>query len=46
MMLGETVDGQFTSLDDVAEVVVLFAAFSSNALTRQPLIVSHGWSMR
>ena len=46
VMLGETVDGQFTSLEDVAEVALLFAAFSSNALTGQSLIVSHGWSMQ
>ena len=46
VMLGETVDGQFTSLSDVAEVALLFAAFSSNALTGQSLIVSHGWSMQ
>jgi len=46
VMLGETVDGQFTSLDDVSEVAMLFASFSSNALTGQSLIVSHGWSMQ
>jgi len=46
VMLGETVDGQFTSLEDVAEVALLFAAFPSNALTGQSLIVSHGWSMQ
>jgi 3-hydroxybutyrate dehydrogenase len=45
IMLKDTVDGQFTSLDDVAEVAVLFAAFPSNALTGQSLIVSHGWHM-
>jgi 3-hydroxybutyrate dehydrogenase len=46
VMLGETVDGQFTSLEDVADVALLFAAFSSSALTGQSLIVSHGWSMQ
>jgi 3-hydroxybutyrate dehydrogenase len=45
-MLGETVDGQFTTLDDVAELALLFAAFPSNALTGQSLVVSHGWSMQ
>ena len=46
IMLGETVDGQFTSLDDVAEAVLQFAAFPSAALTGQSLVVSHGWSMQ
>ena len=45
IMLKDTVDGEFTSLDDVAEVAVLFASFPSNALTGQSLIVSHGWHM-
>jgi 3-hydroxybutyrate dehydrogenase len=45
VMLKDTVDGQFTTLEDVAEVALLFAAFPSNALTGQSLIVSHGWHM-
>ncbi|QRF62766.1 3-hydroxybutyrate dehydrogenase [Variovorax paradoxus] len=45
VMLKETVDGEFTTLDDVAEVALLFASFPSNALTGQSLVVSHGWSM-
>lgn len=45
VMLGQTVDGEFTSIDDVAEVALFFAAFPTNALTGQSLIVSHGWSM-
>lgn len=45
VMLKDTVDGEFTTLQDVAEVALLFAAFPSNALTGQSLIVSHGWSM-
>ena len=46
VMLKDTVDGEFTSLDDVAEVALLFAAFPSNALTGQSLVVSHGWYMQ
>ena len=46
VMLKDTVDGQFTTVADVAEVALLFAAFPSNALTGQSLIVSHGWSMQ
>jgi len=45
VMLKETVDGEFTTLDDVAEIALLFAAFPTNALTGQSLIVSHGWHM-
>lgn len=46
VMLKDTVDGQFTTVQDVAEVALLFAAFPSNALTGQSLIVSHGWAMQ
>jgi 3-hydroxybutyrate dehydrogenase len=46
VMLKDTVDGEFTSLGDVAEVALLFAAFPSNALTGQSLVVSHGWYMQ
>ncbi|MDE2383566.1 MAG: 3-hydroxybutyrate dehydrogenase [Alphaproteobacteria bacterium] len=45
IMLGDTVDGQFTTLEDVAEVAYMFAAFNTNALTGQSLVVSHGWFM-
>ena len=46
VMLGKTVDGEFTTVQDVAEVALLFAAFPSNALTGQSLVVSHGWFMQ
>jgi 3-hydroxybutyrate dehydrogenase len=45
VMLRNTVDGEFTTLADVAEAALFFAAFPSNALTGQSLIVSHGWHM-
>lgn len=45
VMLRETVDGEFTTVQDVASVALFFAAFPSNALTGQSLIVSHGWFM-
>lgn len=45
IMLKETVDGEFTTTQDVAEAVLFFASFGSNALTGQSLVVSHGWSM-
>ena len=46
VMLKETVDGEFTTTQDVAEVALLFAAFPSSALTGQSLVVSHGWYMQ
>jgi 3-hydroxybutyrate dehydrogenase len=45
VMLKETVDGQFTTVADVAEAVLYFAGFPTNALTGQSMIVSHGWFM-
>ena len=46
IMLKDTVDGEFTTLQDVAETALLFASFPSNALTGQSLVVSHGWFMQ
>ncbi|MEO6091478.1 MAG: 3-hydroxybutyrate dehydrogenase [Novosphingobium sp.] len=45
VMLGQTVDGEFTTIADVAEVALFLAGFENNALTGQSVIVSHGWSM-
>jgi len=45
IMLGGTVDKEFTTVEDVAEVALLFASFPTNALTGQSLVVSHGWFM-
>jgi 3-hydroxybutyrate dehydrogenase len=46
VMLKETVDGEFTTVQDVAAVALFFASFDSNALTGQSLVVSHGWFMQ
>lgn len=46
VMLKETVDGEFTTVEDVAQSALFFAAFGSNALTGQSLVVSHGWFMQ
>jgi 3-hydroxybutyrate dehydrogenase len=46
IMLKETVDGEFTTLEDVAEATLFCAAFPSNAMTGQSFIVSHGWCMQ
>jgi 3-hydroxybutyrate dehydrogenase len=45
VMLGETVDKEFTTVDDIAEVALMLAAFKTNALTGESIIVSHGWHM-
>ncbi|SDV49960.1 3-hydroxybutyrate dehydrogenase [Chitinasiproducens palmae] len=45
VMLRGTVDGEFTTTEDVAETVRFLAAFPSAALTGQVITVSHGWNM-
>jgi len=46
VMLKDTVDGAFTTTDEVADAVLYFAGANSNALTGQSLVVSHGWFMQ
>lgn len=46
VMLKETVNMEFTTVEDVAEAAVFLAAFPSNALTGQSLVVSNGWFMQ
>src|ERR671925_276319 len=46
IMLKDTVDSEFTTVEDVAETAVFFAGFESNALTGQSLVVNHGWFMQ
>jgi 3-hydroxybutyrate dehydrogenase len=45
VMLGNTVDQQFTTVEDVAEVALMLAGFETSALTGQSIVVSHGWYM-
>jgi len=45
VMLKDTVDGEFSTVDDIAETAVFLAAFPTNALTGQSIVVSHGWFM-
>ena len=45
VMLGNTVDGEFTTLQDIAQLAVDLAAFPSAALTGQLMVASHGWHM-
>ena len=45
IMLAETVDKEFTTIEDVADVALFLAAFKTSALTGQSICVSHGWHM-
>jgi 3-hydroxybutyrate dehydrogenase len=46
IMLKETVDGIFTTVEDVAQTALFLASFPSAALTGQSITVSHGWHMQ
>lgn len=46
IMLKDSIDGEFTTVEDVADLALFFASFDSNALTGQSLNVSHGWFMQ
>ena len=46
IMLKDTVDGEFTTTDDVADAVLFFAGAKTNAFTGQSIVVSHGWFMQ
>lgn len=46
VMLKDTVDGEFTTVDDVARTAVFLAGFPTNALTGQSVVISHGWFMQ
>ncbi|CAN7284676.1 3-hydroxybutyrate dehydrogenase [Trinickia sp. LjRoot230] len=46
VMLGHTVDGVFTTVQDVAQTVLFLAAFPSAVLTGQSIVLSHGWHMQ
>lgn len=46
VMLGGTVDGIFTTVEDVAQTVRFLTEFPSAALTGQSFVISHGWHMQ
>jgi 3-hydroxybutyrate dehydrogenase len=46
VMLKDTVDAEFTTVEDIAAVALFFASFKTNALTGQSLVASHGWFMQ
>ena len=45
IMLGNTVDGEFTTVQDIADMAIFLAGFKTNALTGQKFLVSHGAGM-
>jgi 3-hydroxybutyrate dehydrogenase len=46
VMLKNTVDGVFTTVEDIAQTALYLATFPSAALTGQSIVVSHGWFMQ
>lgn len=46
IMLGQTVDKEFTTIEDIAELAVFLAAHPTGAFTGQSFIAGHGWGMR
>jgi len=46
VILKDTIDSEFTTTQNIADIALLFASFDSNALSGQSLVVSHGWFMQ
>lgn len=46
IMLVDTVDKEFTTLDEVANLVSFFAHDVTGVMTGQSMLVSHGWGMK
>lgn len=46
IMLGETVNGEFTTLDDVANAALFLAGMETNVLTGQSMLLTNGWHMQ
>ena len=45
IMLVNTVDKEFTTIDDIAQLALFLAAFPTNVFTGQSIVASHGWFM-
>lgn len=46
VMLKDTVNGEFASVEDIANTALFLAAHPTDALTGQSIVVSNGWSMQ
>lgn len=45
IMLKNTVDSKFTTVEEIAQTALFIASFKSGALTGESFLVSHGWFM-
>ncbi len=45
IMLVNTVDKEFTTVEDIAQLALFLAAFPNNVFTGQSIVASHGWFM-
>lgn len=45
IMLVNTVDKEFTTTQDIAQLALFLAAFPTNVFTGQSIVASHGWFM-
>ncbi|MDO5651061.1 MAG: 3-hydroxybutyrate dehydrogenase [Moraxella sp.] len=45
IMLVNTVDKEFTTVDDIAQLALFLSAFPTNVFTGQSIVASHGWFM-
>ncbi len=45
IMLANTVDKEFTTVTDIAQLALFLAAFPTNVFTGQSIVASHGWFM-
>lgn len=46
VMLVNTVDKEFTTIEDVSQLALFLAAFPTNVFTGQSINASHGWCMK
>lgn len=46
VMLRGTVNNQFTTIEDIAEMAIVLASYNSNALTGQSILLTNGWCMQ
>lgn len=45
VMLKDTIDGEFTTVDEIARAAIFLASFKTGGLSGQSLVVSHGWHL-
>lgn len=45
IVLVNTVDKEFTTVEDIAQLALFLAAFPTNVFTGQSIVASHGWFM-